>query len=940
MYSWIPIYNEIAKWILPYRKRQVELCVILKEIGFIGNLDDRNNQGTIPLKVMDPFTFFAFFQKMGDDKKKEYLTNLKNKIGLKSDVPSDFSGLPSANAQKLWYFKYENSREDFIIDTLWDIAEQAVNGKLKSETFSKVLQFPGIRISKLTHGLFYLNPISFYPIDKHKGFIEKRGIKSDVNNLEDYLKIIEKVKKEFNKPLYEVSYEAWEFSNTEDPDSDVTPDLKPKIRYWIYASGKNAEMWDSFYKDQIIALGWDDLGDLSNYEDKDEIASKLREIEKTNSSKKNDSNANWQFANVMRVGDFVFVKNGREELVGFGKVISDYYYDDSVEYYKSRRKMQWIKKGIWPVDHTLVIKTLTDITDYKSDIDGIKYYYERLLKLIEMNPKLDASQIEELFRNWLYENRPSTSAGQYLSGVRSVSREAKEKKIIPGSLFEIYDTTKLESVFQECKQSGIFSTNNLWQSATQRYIDFCHELDTNNLIVEVDQTNLLVKNSPNLILYGPPGTGKTFELQNKFFKKYTREKTTETKDQFLLRKISDLSWWEVIALALLELKESKVPGISYHPLVVLRNSVSSNKNLSAILWGQLQAHTIDECKFVNFTNRQDPKIFTKTGESVWSIANDKLDDILELQDLAKEIENFNPTAAIIQKNYKMITFHQNFSYEDFIEGIKPEMEIDQSSLVYKIEKGVFYNACSSAVQLAGYKSIAECMLDTKENRKSKLESAPKYALFIDEINRANVSSVFGELITLIEDDKRLGAENEILDIILPYSKALFGVPLNLHLIGTMNTADRSVEALDTALRRRFSFEEMMPDSNSLTNTIAGFSLKNILDTINNRVEFLHDRDHTIGHSYFINVENENDLALVFKNKLIPLLQEYFYGDYGKIGLVLGSGFVKEIEEKRASFANFKYVGKEEFSGTRYELIPIDDDFDILEALELMMTVEK
>ena len=166
-----------------------------------------------------------------------------------------------------------------------------------------------------------------------------------------------------------------------------------------------------------------------------------------------------------------------------------------------------------------------------------------------------------------------------------------------------------------------------------------------------------------------------------------------------------------------------------------------------------------------------------------------------------------------------------------------------------------------------------------------------YVLIIDEINRGNVSQIFGELITLIEDDKRLG-NSEALEDVLPYSKEKFGVPPNLYIIGTMNTADRSVEALDAALRRRFSFEEMLPKPEVITNRekgdksiVEGINLGLVLETLNKRIELLVDKDHQIGHSYFLSVESIKDLKSAFQNKIIPLLQEYFFGDYGKIGTV-------------------------------------------------------
>lgn len=231
----------------------------------------------------------------------------------------------------------------------------------------------------------------------------------------------------------------------------------------------------------------------------------------------------------------------------------------------------------------------------------------------------------------------------------------------------------------------------------------------------------------------------------------------------------------------------------------------------------------------------------------------------------------NYESAVEHGRVKFITFHQSYSYEEFIEGIRPL--VDSDKLTYSLVKGVFKEISDNAKNYPNH----------------------NYVIIIDEINRGNISKIFGELITLIEPSKRLMSEDpneHPKEVTLPYSKKSFGVPKNLYILGTMNTADKSIALLDSALRRRFSFTEMLPQSSVIKDkiSITGIEVEKLFETINSRIEFLIDKDHTIGHSYFLKIKDNQTieaLALIFKNEIIPLLTEYFYGDFEKIQLVLG-----------------------------------------------------
>lgn len=345
------------------------------------------------------------------------------------------------------------------------------------------------------------------------------------------------------------------------------------------------------------------------------------------------------------------------------------------------------------------------------------------------------------------------------------------------------------------------------------------------------------------------------------------------------------------------------------------------------------------------------------------IINDKKYDSVDVElykDLKKQFDNLKKQGQI-----EFVTFHQSYSYEEFVEGIKPyipEWGTVEENNRFIGQDGIFKKICNSAkTTIEGnfekiYSQFIEeidenyefktkkgsfkirvndndgltirtgdnfeketCGTITKEQiknqtftslgRKQKLEAITKYLkekygltfstsiavkphiLIIDEINRGDVSKIFGELITLIEEDKRIGKEHQM-TVTLPYSRETFGVPDNLYIIGTMNTADRSIALLDTALRRRFDFEEMMPkpekivDENKQPQMVEDINLQNLLKNINERISHILDRDHQIGHSYLMEVENKEQLERAYKNRILPLLNEYFYNDIDSVAKIL------------------------------------------------------
>ncbi|ECK8445095.1 AAA family ATPase [Campylobacter jejuni] len=292
------------------------------------------------------------------------------------------------------------------------------------------------------------------------------------------------------------------------------------------------------------------------------------------------------------------------------------------------------------------------------------------------------------------------------------------------------------------------------------------------------------------------------------------------------------------------------------------------------------------------------------------------------------VEIDNKTIVIYSEGVERFDGIFNLNLSIFMELLKCKDEFNNATEMFK---KVFNRDYADRTHtyyfnlVKKFKAYEEKQLTAKiENNKNNDNSLKPYIIIIDEINRGNLSKIFGELITLIEPSKRIG-EKEELKVILPYSKKEFGVPKNVYIIGTMNTADRSITSLDTALRRRFEFIEMMPDVSKLSMDCEGINLQELLKAINTRIEYLLDREKTIGHAFFIGVENLNDLKSIFQNKIIPLLQEYFYNDYALINAVLNdNGMIFEDKKDDKYLQKIKNLDSVNSERSIYNIASFDD----------------
>ena len=484
------------------------------------------------------------------------------------------------------------------------------------------------------------------------------------------------------------------------------------------------------------------------------------------------------------------------------------------------------------------------------------------------------------FRAYCDKNKKikKSSTESYQSYLRNFINFLEDNQIYSLQDYNNIDKRSLEEKF--LKTGGSKKTFGNYIYTTNEYIKFKNGkgdiMPTENNGQEKDKVNFPL----NQILYGPPGTGKTYTTIAKAIEIIRGEKIGE-------EEINDEEKRKALKKQFDEYVQSgQIKFVTFHQSYGYEEFV---EGIKPVFDKESQGKGL-EYKITNgiFKDICKNTIFnigdTIEGYTI-SYAGTELIK-LKKKNTPGEI----PVPIYLIEELVRLLKNRSITIED----IKNKSAADKNPEI--LEKYI----------VNGYTNLFTYLVEyymEKSNRKSE-----KRVLIIDEINRGNISKIFGELITLIEPSKRLGADDEII-VELPYSKEKFGVPSNLYIIGTMNTADRSIALMDTALRRRFEFVEMMPEYDNLNEiNIEGINIGKMLKTINDRIEYLYDRDHTIGHAYFINVADMETLANVFKNKILPLLQEYFYDDWEKIRLVLGDS--QFIKEKKPSSGLFK-------SGTDY-----------------------
>lgn len=705
-FDWVDFYKELAHKLLPYKGDRKALIEKVKRIYEDTDLNLPTLEKDNEIVDIDPFTFFGLFNKgFTAANRLAIMKSISKLFVVESPVPTSFDSIPVLNNQNATFYYFIGDRGEHDIDNLWNLFQSALeysdtksdNAKKRfAECYDICINTKGNGTSKITMGLYWIAPETFVNMDSRNRWYIYESEKLPPEFVESlpklpprlpakqYFDIIEKLNIFFSSKdsqvhnFKELSYDAWEYSeevnkiqkanaSAKKPKEDQVLALADEgvksVRYWMYAPGRHSSKWEEFYSKGIMAIGGDQIGDLSQYESKSEMKEAMKELIDPSQSFKNDACATWQFANEMAPGDIVYAKKGLYTVVGRGVVESDYIYDPKREEYRNVRKVRWTHKGEWPHPGKAVQKTLTDISAYTQ-------YRQTIEALFEDEMEDDIEEVEKI-------DLPPYNADDFLRDV-------------------YMDKTKYNTL-----------------------------------------VSLVIKKK-NVILQGAPGVGKTFAA----------------------------------------------------------------KRLAYSIMGVM-----------------DPS------------------------------------------RVMMIQFHQSYSYEDFIMGYRPT-----PTGGFEPKPGVFYDFCKAA-------AVED-------------DNTP-YFFIIDEINRGNLSKIFGELFMLVEADKR-GYELRLL-----YSDEKFSVPKNVHIIGMMNTADRSLAMLDYALRRRFAFFDMVPgfeekgfikyrDSLNSTKFNSLISCVKQLNDVIKQDESLGE-GFCIGHSYFCELRDTSDAALseIVEFEIVPLLKEYWFDEHKK-----------------------------------------------------------
>ncbi len=785
--------------------------------------------------------------KYGIDRRKELFALFAHaNWGEDFEAPTDFDGVPSAQARRVWIFPYAKDRTPAMITTLWQVFHHARVGTLDNALFMKALAIPNTGYAKLTQCLFYAFPKNYFPIDSQtRPWLERQHINPPAGtSWNEYSRCLAEIKAKKDKPFYQLSYEAWasnqaesfnvqaataylseRFPNTKTGTTHIvafrcpngkelafdpgkTPAATKKLKLFVSAPPSDPEQYQPIKKYAA--------GDGRNHHLK-------------------------QHAPFLAAGhqSWSITINSLEKLTNFCDWYSGDFINESAAaaYQKSKEVMdkQPLNQILYGPPGTGKTYATTDISVSIADPEAYKAIMLELDEGLRRNAlKARYDELVDKKRIAFTTFHQSFAYEDFIEGIRATSDEktsALSYPIVDGVFKKMaLDAAKSAGGGQ---QLGLSDTPRVWKIS----IDRRGPSDIRDRCFSNGEARVGWNDAGDLNL--------------------SYEERTEKEQHY----------WDELSTINQNTIEAFSDDMAIGDVVLCLKNKATIQAVGIIT----SDYFFDEDAYTN-----EERNYAHCRKISWLFTN------LELNILP-----INDNKQLVQKTVYQL---DRISWDDVL-GL-----LNQKGYQLQVENG----------------------------------EKPNYVLIIDEINRGNIARIFGELITLLEPGKRSGS-HDARKVNLPYSKQPFSVPANLYVIGTMNTADKSLAQLDLALRRRFSFIELPPSHELLSDLqVHGLAISHLLDTINQRIEVLLDRDHLIGHSYFYGLkalttaeEREAELARVFSENIIPLLQEYFFDDHERIGWVLndpakslGNQFVQQ-NQGRAVNELFTSAIAEQLSDRRY-----------------------
>ena len=871
-YTWVKTHKGIVQYLSDKENSQQELIDLLKSVG-ITPFNDKSKEGEhdIELKEIDPFTFFCYIHKYGAKRALGFLKQIAELLGL--EKPTTVNGIPSAQPQRVWLFPPEYMRVNNEVPRLWNLFKKELKGDVDNDTFADVLNIKNVGRAKLTEALFYINPEKYLPINgPTKPYIKDvLGLDYQFSTYSEYVELLDKIRERIDMPFYELSHEAWKWNSerkeTATQVDEPAPEYNP-IRSMIEDYKKHiaeTQLKDEEYKWELV----EKYKGRPNLEVKD-LLEELKGI---------------KYDNLMyAMGKAVLYRLAKDRTEEFRELLTQLFDEtrDLTERVKqfNKQSLKLYRELENKLGHHQDERSISTYLTfrYPEKYTFYKYtYYKNYCDLLKINERDKneryahyLSLIDELIEKYIVSDTELIE--QVKSYIPQYYDGTNHKLLAQDILYQMLDKNGRTSywVFQGNPKHFDFEVA-MKQNAIESWTVTAHK----------DK----IKEGDKVVLWLTGEEAGCYALAEVTSKPY--ERTTAPDDAYWLEANKNSTVVDIdITHNLMDNPLLKDDIVAEKELANLKvgnqgtNFSATKDEYEAILELIIKEDKRKRIKKMNHplnTIFYGPPGTGKTYNTVLRAA--EIIENREIKDYKEALEIFN---ANLHNQIEFITFHQNYSYEDFIQGLRPDIG-NEKELTFEKKDGVF-------------KVIADRALKNHLNADDKKEVKKNYVIIIDEINRANISRVFGELITLIEPDKRSHGE-------IPLATKLpsgdrFMVPSNLYIIGTMNTADKSIALLDIALRRRFVFEAMYPKY-----TVDGLTIHDeaILRSLNESIIADKGHDFQIGHSFFMTSrEDAYDLEKRMNRRVIPLLLEYFMNDGKAVSQIVNKALVNtkyELDDK-------------------------------------------